>query len=65
MSKEMEEAFVKSGATSRLSFKLGWFAALSQPHASTKQLRKCGHPLGRERWCPDCELEEMRAKERR
>lgn len=29
------------------------------------ELRKCGHPLGGERWCPDCELQEMRAPRNR
>ncbi|CAN7321420.1 hypothetical protein LJR084_001852 [Variovorax sp. LjRoot84] len=27
----------------------------------TDKLRKCGHPLGRESWCPECELALARA----
>lgn len=26
----------------------------------TNPLRRCGHPLGSTRWCPDCELQEAR-----
>lgn len=32
--------------------------------AQVQQLRRCGHPLGTTRWCPDCELESSKGGRR-
>ena len=31
-------------------------AALQPSQAAPQPTRRCGHPLGSTRWCPDCEL---------